>query len=1193
VRAGLINYLYLETVGGNQHWKIATMRPGDQPFYNLASGILDKPEPFKPTLQEEYLKHNKSTIGQALQNLSRRLRDNPQGSYKELENILPANHNLLIVLDQFEELVHFSGRVKGESPYISNPQYWKEVEDFIVWILASSCIANSRIYIVITMRSEFLDDCANYDNLISAINDGFFQIPELKTDNLKEAIKYPAEVCGGKLEDKLVERLLEDVEKMGNDTRADHLPLLQYTLRRMWLDISEECEEKILTLEAYENIGGDLSTILSKNADETFESLNDDDKKIAEILFRRLSHKKRNGDYVRRPVELSVVATLSNEINANICNLVTKFTVDDGVDANNQNFLFVHHKNQNGNLQPDSIVDIRHESIIRQWEKLRKWADDEAELAKYYLEWETVAWRWREHDGERKNELLWRGLELENLEGKLWRDVYFSRLYPEKKQLQAWAECYSEEKYKRKDWFDIAWKFIEESKKVYEQEKEEYLQHQLELQDAKRERQIAEDLKKIAEDKRKIERRKRKVATYAAIISFILVIGFGALAYGLYNSWQVTKQAEQILAERFFDSEHKVAVVSARIDDFTQAQKSLDNTRAVDSKINSEAIHARDLLANLIKTVYIQPEFNYDGNSMLYSLAVSPDASIIAAVGENGNVDLFERQNGNLLGKLDGHTGDVYGVAFHPKNEWLVTASEKEVIIWDISSKSIINTWPVHSEIFSVAVDVSGKKIATAGNSNEITIWASDSTKLKTLTGHRNNINSLAFSPDGIWLASASDDKNINIWQVSNWELVASFRGHTDAVTQIAFSPDATLLASVSADRTVRIWNLNSKQAVSTMYGHKDRINTVRFVDNQTIISGGADMMLRLWDVNSGVTLNFLQGHTGFVNAIATVGQQIFTCSTDHTVKSWDVTPKYRHILDLEFSPTAVAISPNATQIAVGFETGELELLAMPSGDFIAKPDQTLHSRDIQRLAFSPNQKFLATASLDGKTHILKIQAEKLINVHIIEHKKAVNAVAFSPDSKILTTASYDGTINYFYLNQKSDNFKQLYESDINSIVWRGDRLLTSSDNQAKLWQAGNLDTPLFNTCPPAKDTTMWAALSPNAQDIALVGRYFAVQLCSTNAQKPIYELQGHTETVIKAEFSPDGQQLLTVSGDNSVKAWDLSQKSELFTLRLPVSGQNAIWDFDFNCSTQKCWLAVPLSTNNRLVIYDLGEIYR
>ena len=85
------------------------------------------------------------------------------------------------------------------------------------------------MYVVITMRSDFLGDCALFTGLPEAINDSQFLTPRLTRDQYRSAIVEPALVAGGQLDDALVNQLLNDLRG-----EPDQLPVLQHALMRMW-----------------------------------------------------------------------------------------------------------------------------------------------------------------------------------------------------------------------------------------------------------------------------------------------------------------------------------------------------------------------------------------------------------------------------------------------------------------------------------------------------------------------------------------------------------------------------------------------------------------------------------------------------------------------------------------------------------------------------------------------------------------------------------------------------------------------------------------------------------------------------------------------------------------------------------------------------------------------------------------------
>ena len=85
------------------------------------------------------------------------------------------------------------------------------------------------IYVVLTMRSEFIGSCAEFPGLAEAVNDGQYLVPRMTRDELRLAITGPVAVGGGQIAPRLVTRLLNEV---GDD--PDQLPVLQHALMRTW-----------------------------------------------------------------------------------------------------------------------------------------------------------------------------------------------------------------------------------------------------------------------------------------------------------------------------------------------------------------------------------------------------------------------------------------------------------------------------------------------------------------------------------------------------------------------------------------------------------------------------------------------------------------------------------------------------------------------------------------------------------------------------------------------------------------------------------------------------------------------------------------------------------------------------------------------------------------------------------------------
>ncbi len=723
-----------------------------------------------------------------------------------------------------------------------------------------------------------------------------------------------------------------------------------------------------------------------------------------------------------------------------------------------------------------------------------------------------------------------------------------------------------------------------------QQERLDVLQQQERLAQDKLQLSIQQE--KLAQEKLTLQQEKsRRILGYAVAATVVGLVVAGIAVWGLSERSKAL-QSEQARTESQFESTRRHAALFAKNGYYADAQQILKQSYSLDNKIAAAPRHARNLLARFIDIMNGQPQQDYLGaKSPLYSLALSPGQKTVATVGEEGNVVLFDSDKGTLLKRLIGHTQHVRAVVFHPQTQWLATAGDdKQIILWSLTTGQPLKQWQTTEEVWALAINSTGELLASGGRDKQITLWNANGESLKTLAGHTDSVTSLAFSPDNTLLASASYDDTTHLWQVSDGQARYILKAHSDHVQKVVFSPNGDLLATASDDGTVRLWDVKTGDNTKMLRGHQDKVFTVRFLNDYSLISGSADTTLRLWDVASGVTVRVLQGHTASVTGLVTEGKRVFSSSIDTTIKQWDTTLLYQHTFNLTEAPTATAIAPDGQRIAVGFENGSLELRKLPTGELLITQEK-VHSRDIQRLAFSPDNHWLASASLDNTAKLWQVQGDKLTLSTPIQHKAGVNAVTFSPDNQTLLTASYDGQLGMLKLDTQKISFSPLYPKEMNSVVLddKGEYLLTTSDNQAYLWKTGEFQKP-FVTYPETLGGTWWAALSPNAQQVAVVGRYFVINLYPKN-ESP-YTLSGHKDSVLRAIFSPDSAQLATVGGDNTVRVWDLLQHSELFTLTLPTSGKNVVWDFDFRCTGTEphCWITVPLTQNKQVVVYELGK---
>jgi hypothetical protein len=133
---------------------------------------------------------------------------------------LNAGERVLIIVDQFEEI--FAYRKKGHAEA-------EEADLFVQQLLRASSEPGVPVYVLLTMRTDYLGHCALFRHLPEALNEGTYLAPRLTRHEQEEAIRSPLAVSGVEIEPEVVDLLLNAAE-----ANRDELPVLQHLLKRLW-----------------------------------------------------------------------------------------------------------------------------------------------------------------------------------------------------------------------------------------------------------------------------------------------------------------------------------------------------------------------------------------------------------------------------------------------------------------------------------------------------------------------------------------------------------------------------------------------------------------------------------------------------------------------------------------------------------------------------------------------------------------------------------------------------------------------------------------------------------------------------------------------------------------------------------------------------------------------------------------------
>jgi hypothetical protein len=341
-------------------WRIANFRPGVNPIRSLAQALAAKGVLYSGYNEDVPIEEIVETY----------LHQSEKGVIETFRKArLPEGTNLLIVADQFEELFRY-GKLRpqdGKDAYTIS----ENAIAFVNLLLEARFEPGCPIYVVITLRSDFLGECSQFYGLPEAINDGQYLVPRMTRDERRASIAGPVSVGGAEMSPVLMTRLLNDV-----GDNPDQLSILQHALNRTWACWEFHGAEGELELEHYTEIGG-MDEALNLHADEAFEQLETSERaKICEKLFKALTDLGTDPRGIRRPLKLATLSEIAGTASEDEVKAVIEVFREPS-----RSFVMPPAPEP---LEPEKVIDISHESLMRVWERLRRWAEEEANSARRY-----------------------------------------------------------------------------------------------------------------------------------------------------------------------------------------------------------------------------------------------------------------------------------------------------------------------------------------------------------------------------------------------------------------------------------------------------------------------------------------------------------------------------------------------------------------------------------------------------------------------------------------------------------------------------------------------------------------------------------------------------------------------------------------------------------------------------------------
>jgi len=411
IHSGIIPELITDK---KQDWIPVTVRPGLNPIESLASGFQRVfPHQINETDVNKFVSGSMD-LGELIES-------------KGLEG-----HSFYLVVDQFEELFISWPTVRKKKKNGRHPDTTRLVDTLI------SAIESEKpsIYVMISIRSDFMDACSLYRSLAEKMNRSKYLLAPMTRAALSKAILGPIQRAGARVESGFEDYLLDDLE--GVDIQ---LPMLQHALMRTWdYWIQQGNMEKPITISDYQSVGT-LKNAIGDHLEEAFQELNQFQKEICEKLFKSITYKGEQNEVFRRQSPIQTIARIAQ------CSVDELIDVVEVFRKQGRAFIAPHPPVA---LSPESQVELGHEALVELWPRLKEWVDEEAESIQMYMKLSEASALYQQGRTE-----LWKPPELQ--QAIIWKNT--------QKPSPAWGVQYNPA-------FERAMVFLNTSEEEYAWEQE-------------------------------------------------------------------------------------------------------------------------------------------------------------------------------------------------------------------------------------------------------------------------------------------------------------------------------------------------------------------------------------------------------------------------------------------------------------------------------------------------------------------------------------------------------------------------------------------------------------------------------------------------------------------------------------------------------------------------------------------------
>lgn len=911
--------------------------------------------------------------------------------------------NLFILADQFEEFFtnpeNFNLGAASDEAYIT-----------VNLLLETARIAlrdDLPVYVVCTMRSDFISQCVAFKGLPEAIGFSQFFVPRLKRNELQQVIEEPARLAGGSVSKRLSELVINELNE-----GFDQLPLLQHALNRLWKEAGNGAQElDLIHLARIAGINAEFLPDAERREFQRWRAMLDDERNVfyeapgftnilnthANLLYlQAFSYFEEQAEWapkgvsrqdglraikvafqsltridagraVRNRMSLGEITRILNQEGISsevVCALLNVFRLQDST------FIrpFISESDiESVYLSPSTILDITHEALIRNWQLLSQWVEEESKILEDYQDFSTQLERWLK-SGRQSAYLL-----------PIGPLSYFESWFEKSGISEYWLYKYSSASTDKESRLEACRLRLADIKALLKASRDEIIR------------------------KEKSRRRKRRFAFFVAVIVIVILAGF--LSFALKAKSEAQEQT-RIANERTRYANEQKAIAEAEKNKAIEANQRAEAeklraensaTLALEAKNESdfarqEALRMKSLaeknlaLANeAAETARLERDKAENQKQIAEgerkkALAASDSArklsylALAQSLSYQAKLKYDDPQVNLLLAAYAWHFNVKYNGSASDHNVY-------EALRFALSNSGAPNILIQSNEKLASIAPGSGNKPHVLSASG---LLSAEGKNLQL--SFKAPANQAFFLSGSYWL-TGHEDKSIYWWDTGQKNSGTELKGHKDLLRAAAWIPALNLLATSARDQTIILWDMGGKRMKGKPFENQSIVRALCFDKTGTVLFSGDEAgAVRKWDIASA------------------------SAQTLHTENS--------RVLSLLYD------ARNA-QLFAGYASGVLRIIdpSNRSGQSIL-----VSAVGIEHLAMSPSGKYLAVATADKTIFVYQIGKFSESPIVLTDHLQKVRSLVFDANDRLLALCR-DNTVRSWEASPAA-----LYEKTISHI---------------------------------------------------------------------------------------------------------------------------------------------------------------